>query len=333
MSRVFVSSTVHDLIDVRAEVETLLRDLTLIPVMSDRPSPDFDIPPDQHSIEACLVNLRTCGTCITLLSQRYGPALTLDDHKDLSATHVEYREARKRGIGVLFYVRDKTHAVAEVERKNPGKDIFHNWIPRQYDVSRLTSFIQEHTKLEEGSPASNWLRTFTDSVDLKRQLRADLREQAARSQLEADISGNRIPLIDVSATVSEDTHSTAAQWPINITLTNVGTTPAFRITLECDGDISLPVEDLPVLAPGQSYTRTTDIQHQLHGTTQWHLRIHYYTSHGQKVQDRHAVGVTANPNRLPTCAAVLRNKTYVLGGPPVSLYDVVDINTEFEATR
>ena len=41
--RVFVSSTVFDLLDVRAEVAELLRDLGIAPVMSDEKLSDFAV--------------------------------------------------------------------------------------------------------------------------------------------------------------------------------------------------------------------------------------------------------------------------------------------------
>jgi hypothetical protein len=39
---VFISSTCYDLIDLRAELEAMLRDLGLHPVLSDRPTSEFD---------------------------------------------------------------------------------------------------------------------------------------------------------------------------------------------------------------------------------------------------------------------------------------------------
>ena len=41
--RVFVSSTVYDLVDIRGELEQLLRELGISPVMSDHKLSDFDL--------------------------------------------------------------------------------------------------------------------------------------------------------------------------------------------------------------------------------------------------------------------------------------------------
>ena len=322
MSRIFVSSTVYDLIDVRAEVETLLREMNLTPVMSDLPSSDFEIPAENNSIEACLINLRRCDTCIFIISQRYGRTLPLAEYKCLSATHSEYREALKYKKRILFYVRDRTMGVVDGERRNTGKELDHWWIPKRSDVDHLLSFIHEHTELKDGRDTSNWLRTFTDSVDLKSQLRSDLHADAARSQLDTAISDFRIPLVDVSVTIREDVNPLAVNWPVDVTLTNVGTTPAFRIEYRCDGDITISPENLPILAPGQFFTRSIPVPHRFDGTTQWQFRIFYYTPQSHRIQDRHSVGVTAVPGRLPLCSAHLQNKSYTPSDGSVSLYDI-----------
>ena len=55
--RIFVSSTVFDLLDVRAEIAELLRELGIAPVMSDDKLSDFDVKQDVNSIETCLLNV------------------------------------------------------------------------------------------------------------------------------------------------------------------------------------------------------------------------------------------------------------------------------------
>ena len=107
MDKVFISSTVYDLVDVRAEVEDLLRDLGLNPILSGSATSDFQPLPDENSIESCLVNLRACDAVIVILCRRYGPSLEKSGFEDLSATHLEYREARKHGKRVYMYVRDR----------------------------------------------------------------------------------------------------------------------------------------------------------------------------------------------------------------------------------
>ena len=51
---VFISSTCYDLIDLRAELEAWIRDLGLSPVMSDRPTSEFEVSGYRDSIATCI---------------------------------------------------------------------------------------------------------------------------------------------------------------------------------------------------------------------------------------------------------------------------------------
>lgn len=56
--QIFVSSTCYDLLDLRAEVEALLKEMGLSPVMSDRPRSEFEVTGYSDSIATCLANVR-----------------------------------------------------------------------------------------------------------------------------------------------------------------------------------------------------------------------------------------------------------------------------------
>lgn len=108
-SRVFVSSTCHDLVDLRAELKVCLEDEGYIVSMSDVPE-TFAVDGLADSIETCLVNLRASDFVIVVLSQRYGsPLEPLGTTK--SATHVEYDEARLQNKPIYFYVRDRLMSI------------------------------------------------------------------------------------------------------------------------------------------------------------------------------------------------------------------------------
>jgi hypothetical protein len=122
MARVFVSSTCHDLVDVRREVEEHLRNMGLQPVLSDRPTSDFEVSPNDDSIQSCLVNVAACPIFVCILSQRYGSKLGAFGHPDRSATHLEYDEATKLGKDIWLYVRDtRHHAHRQPTRRAGGK--------------------------------------------------------------------------------------------------------------------------------------------------------------------------------------------------------------------
>lgn len=162
---VFVSSTCHDLIDIRAEVETLLRDIGLQPLLSDRPSSEFEVLPDMNSIETCLAGVRSSDVFICVLSQRYGPSLKGAGYPDVSATHLEWLEARKVEKPIRMYVRDRLAGEYAIWKRNP-KGVTLAWVRDAKDHG-IFNLLDEHQKLVTDKPQSNWYWSFRDSIDLK----------------------------------------------------------------------------------------------------------------------------------------------------------------------
>lgn len=196
-TRVFVSSTCHDLIDLRAEVERHLRDLGLSPVMSDLPTSDFDTSPNAHSIEVCLVNLRASEVIVFILSQRYGGKLKPFGYPDLSATHVEYREAIKLldrtdppPPVIFFYARDRLVADYEVWIKT-------GWPPKGFRWTReedTLNFMKERCQFFSGT---NWYTPFRTSLELKQRLSFDLRRHSESAILQRMLEKGQVPMLSV----------------------------------------------------------------------------------------------------------------------------------------
>src|SRR5262249_10183540 len=105
--RVFISSTCYDLIDLRAELEVLFDEAGVTSLLSDSLTSDFQVLPDRNSIETCLENVRQCDVFLIILSSRYGRSLAKAGFDDVSATHLEYREARKHKKPIWMYARDR----------------------------------------------------------------------------------------------------------------------------------------------------------------------------------------------------------------------------------
>ena len=93
--KIFLSSTVYDLIDIRAEISESLRKIGFDVITSDEPTSGFVVATDANSIESCLRNLEQSDEVILILSQRYGPSLKNAGYDHISATHLEYRHAVK----------------------------------------------------------------------------------------------------------------------------------------------------------------------------------------------------------------------------------------------
>src|ERR1700678_3077653 len=94
--KVFIGSTVFDLLDIRGELADFLRSIDIVPILSDDKLSDFVVQHDTNSIETCLVNVDSADEIILVLDERYGPRLGAYGFDDVSATHLEYRRALKK---------------------------------------------------------------------------------------------------------------------------------------------------------------------------------------------------------------------------------------------
>jgi hypothetical protein len=189
--RIFVSSTCYDLLDLRAEVEQRLRELGLVPVLSDRPSSDFALDPTADSIETCLVNVRASDAFVCIVSQRYGRSLKSGGYPDISATHLEWQEAKTIGKPIYFYARDRTLAEHSIWRANRGLPPKFAWVKD----ATLFPFIEEHSALVRAAGASNWLWPFRDSVELKQRLADDLGGLSRPALLRSLLAQGLLPII------------------------------------------------------------------------------------------------------------------------------------------
>jgi hypothetical protein len=204
---VFISSTCFDLIDLRAELEAHIRDLRLVPSLSDAPGSAFDVAAGTNSIEACLANVSKCPTFICILNQRYGPTLEKYGYPDISATHLEYRTAYDAGKRILVYVRDRAVGDYGVWRKASAAG---GGIPKlpwiQEKDYGLFKLLDEHTQPR----ANNWYWTFASSVDLKERVSLDLRGAIAHTRLQHALETDRLPLIVLKAIQSSRSEKSVA---------------------------------------------------------------------------------------------------------------------------
>lgn len=304
MSKVFISSTVFDLLDARAEVEQLLRDMRLVPVLSGSATSAFQPLPDQNSIETCLANLRQCDAVIVILCQRYGPSLKPAGFPDLSATHLEYAEAKQLGKPIRMYVRDRLEADYRIHRKNKKNEVQLVWVRDDKD-RRLFDLMEEHQKLAKGQPGSNWYDTFQNTVELKTLIRRDFGPIALRHDLETLVTENRVPIIavDVDATPPQ-----AGEMMIKISLRNVGTVPAYRLSWTLADSQNQGIET-PILAPSQETYQGLVYGWDGHP---WErpLTVTYYTPQGHRVFDEYTVGVRQISSTVFGSGATCRAKVY-----------------------
>jgi Domain of unknown function (DUF4062) len=164
--KVFISSTVRDLADLRSAIKFWLEDFGFEVLTSE--SADFPHPLDRDAVSAALAPIADCDYYLLLVGARVG-ALTVDE--GISVTRAEFRRARKllRDSGkpqMLHLVRAEIHAARGSDR--PPRDV-----PGE-DWSTIRSFLTEIAAEEvRGDP--NWVHPFSTFRDVVDVLRATLR--------------------------------------------------------------------------------------------------------------------------------------------------------------
>lgn len=286
--RLFVSSTVYDLLDVRAVIAEVLPILGISPVMSDDKLSDFRVEQSQSSIETCLVNVRECDEAMFVLDQRYGPRLGKYGFDDISATHLEYRAAVTSGLPLHFFVRDRLEAEYSIWKRNGRSDSVElAWVGKR--DHGLFELLEEHASLREGQ--NNWYTTFSNAVDLRRALEQRLGPRNLPKVLRETVQNNLFPLfrLDVAA---EFVSVNGQNLSVKAHLTNVGGAPAFDVIArwENHGDeirhqvvppgvgVKLPVLMIPVM-------QSTEIRNE--------FSFEYDTAIGVRVIQRYDAGARA----------------------------------------
>ena len=274
---VFVCSTCYDLIDIRAEVEELLRSLGFSPLLSDRALSDFAVQPGVDSIQTCLVNVSACDVFILILCRRYGPSLSGAGYPDLSATHLEYKKARKAGKPIFVYVRDHLKGVYDHWKKQNKPDDFESpWLASgDHGLLRL---MAEHAKLRAGG-GSNWLHTYQSSVDLKAIISKDLQATKPEVFLEGLIARNAVPDLTLFCT-----GSTPAEW--SLVIGNCGGVPAHNVSLAArtKGGCLVNTQIAPVL-PSRGEAEEEVWLERLGLSTPFVLELRYDTPTGLELED------------------------------------------------
>lgn len=325
MTKVFVSSTVYDLLDVRAEVDALLNEMHLAPVMSDSGGSDFTIHTDLNSVECCLANLRSCNVVVVILCQRYGPRIPGMAGGSFSATHLEYREAKENGLPIYMYVRDRLEADRCARRRNSHTSYRPVWATGD-GAEQLLDFLEEHKSLTQENGGTNWFSTFRDSCDLKDLIRRDLRLPASRADLEHRIQANEMPWVQASLRMPPEASATAEHFHLCLCFVNHGSVPAFQCTWHLEGEEEVTPMRIPLLAPGQETFQTILVSND--GTPkQWKLTVEYFNATGHRVSDRYDAGLKYAHRLQALCGASFVGKAFSPSDGSVTPYDILDSHT------
>ena len=107
--KIFVSSTVKDLGDLRDELYRRLKELGHTPWFSERN--DFPINRHPDSLTNCIKVAEECDLIVVLLDKRAGLPYTDKENSPypdlfgLTISEAEYRRARKKGKPVCIFIR------------------------------------------------------------------------------------------------------------------------------------------------------------------------------------------------------------------------------------
>ncbi|MCW7509761.1 DUF4062 domain-containing protein [Leptospira levettii] len=189
---IFISSTILDLIDLRAEIFHHLTQYGFSVRMSEIDVSDFEIFSEKSAIETCLENLRRSDFVIFILDKRYGSIVEKPGFPNISVTHLEYIEAKANQKPILFYIRDKTYSEYKIFKLNPNLYKY-NWIAEnEVGIFRLIEFHSDNSNKED----NNWIIPFQNSVDIKFSIEKKLKIPYLKNNLAKKIAEGEIPILN-----------------------------------------------------------------------------------------------------------------------------------------
>lgn len=152
---IFLSSTVENLRDCRAEVVKELESRKIKVIYSE--SPDFAGIPRNNVYDICLQNVLSASHFIIVLDRKYGElyqGTRYERFKEISITHAELKVALEdKEKPIFFYVRDYVWHDYKTWKNNP--DLKCETDKKVFDI------------IKDFEDAKGWIDDFKTSVDLK----------------------------------------------------------------------------------------------------------------------------------------------------------------------
>ena len=178
---VFVSSTMYDLSELRAQLRQFVAGLGWHAVMSEHDS--FPIDPDRTTIENCRRNVReNADIFVIVIGARYG---SIDAASDKSVTNLEFAEARARGVPVYVFVSRDVLAQMRVWTANPEADF-----SSVVDTPRIFEFIDSFR-----GGGEVWTFEFATAEDIVNTLRRQFAYLAQDALELRQMAGNQDRLV------------------------------------------------------------------------------------------------------------------------------------------
>jgi hypothetical protein len=159
---IFISSTILDLHHLRDSIRDTIIDIGYTPVMSEYG--DIGYLPSDSAEDSCYIAMKDCQLSIFLISKRYGDI----SKNGLSATHNEFRTARKQNIPVIFLVDEEIMSFKRVYDSNDNKDKL--TFPGMDNPGKVFELIREFAD----SPNNNGLITYSNVQSAKSNIKKQI---------------------------------------------------------------------------------------------------------------------------------------------------------------
>jgi len=177
-TRIFISSCVYGLEDLRAALASKLRDLHCLPIKSD--DSGFPVTPGVPPYAACLPVLESCNAVVAVIDQKYGEPFpdwgsSFLQYNGLSPVHGEIKHAINKDIQLWVFVRNYTYSHYTIWRKNP-QEYSSLDLPRKTDEKSL-EMLNEIKNLH---PAP-WTVEFADVTNIMTALTRRFAQELQRS--------------------------------------------------------------------------------------------------------------------------------------------------------
>jgi hypothetical protein len=219
--KVFISSTIYDLRDLRSSLKYWLEEIGCEVFLSDHS--DFPVNPNENSYQSCLETIDNCDYFILLIGDRVGG--WYDEKQKISITQQEYRHANEKfkkdgSIKIISFVRKEIWDIRE-DRKglekyleeeyittlssNDKKAISNHPSKKVQEAEFIFNFLKEVGKTEamkqaikNGTPLpqGNWIYQFSNFRDIISALekvfkiKTDLAEKRAIFNLREELMNN-----------------------------------------------------------------------------------------------------------------------------------------------
>jgi hypothetical protein len=144
----------------------------------------------------------------------------------------------------------------------------------------IFGLLDEHRKLVESAPTSNWFWPFRDSVDLKERVASDLKYASSRALMTRCLGEGRLP--SLRALVQAQTAGPPGKVTFSLHFFVRGRQPALDAVLRTEGN---PENRLGDITADHRQTAGIDCLVPANGRLQRELFVEYATEFGVVVED------------------------------------------------